>query len=158
MGHISLPDTAVIDISVIQTIVNAINRLDTQVSELVETYVDVAYSDTDTQPNAWNSGFNPTVHQIQFGKIKVTSDLFVAEGTAGSGDGVFYTATKPDIMYQMPFAEGTKPTVTFGISHGDTNEMSVSLIENANNKFTAKVRATAAGNPWIHWIAIGTRA
>lgn len=155
MGHISLPDTAVIDLSVVQTIVNAINRLDTQVSELVETYVDVAYSDTDVSPTAWNSGFNPTVHQIQFGKIKVTEDLFVSETSGGS---TFYTATKPDIMYQMPFAEGTKPVITFGISHGDNNEMSVSLIENANNKFTAKIRATEAGNPWIHWIAIGTRA
>lgn len=158
MAQISLPDTAVIDISVLQTIVNAINRLDEQVSEVIETYVDVAYSDTDVSTTAWNSAFNPTVHQIQFGKVKLTEDTFVSEGTAGAGDGVFYTATKIDIPYNMPFAEGTKPVITFGISHGDANEMSASLIENANNKFTVKVRATQPGNPWVHWIAIGTRA
>ena len=155
MSHISLPDTAVVDISVLQTIVNAINRLDEQVSILTESYLDVAYSDTDTSTTAWNSGFNPTVHQIQFGKVKVTDDVFVEETSGGS---TFYTATKENIPYNMPFAEGTKPVITFGISHGDSNEMSVSLIENANNVFTAKIRATAPGNPWIHWIAIGTRA
>lgn len=155
MAQISLPDTAVIDISVLQTIVNAINRLDEQVSEVIETYADVAYSDTDVSTIAWNAAFNPTVHQIQFGKVKLTEDTFVSETSGGA---TFYTATKADIPYHMPFAEGTKPVITFGISHGDNNEMSASLIENANNDFTVKVRATQPGNPWVHWIAIGTRA
>ena len=46
MAQISLPDTAVIDLSVIQTIVNAINRLDDAVSNISAAY-SVAASDTE---------------------------------------------------------------------------------------------------------------
>lgn len=157
MGSISLPDTAVIDISVLQTMVNAINRLDSQVSELFETFVDIAYSDNDPSTTAWNSGYNPTVHQIQFGSTKIDSALFESETSGGA---TFYTATKEDLPFNVAFADGTKPVITLGVHCANTtNEMSANIVSFTNTAFTVKVKATTGGNnAYLKWVAVGTRA
>lgn len=156
MGQISLPDTAVIDISVIQTMVNAINRLDSQVSELFETFVDIGYEDSDDGATDLKSGYNPTVHQIQFGKVKVESTEFISKTAGGA---TYYVAVKNNIPYNIPFKTDTKPVIVFSASHViDDDEMSVSLVLNSNSQFTARIKATEDSDMWIHWIAIGTRS
>ena len=130
MAQISLPDTAVIDLSVIQTIVNAINRLDDAVSNISAAY-SVAASDTDPDApsSQFSSVFNLATHQIQFGRKEVSS-------TGGT------------IVFNTPFAVNVREDQDLTISN-----YTYAL---TNEGATVKVKG-ASSNVYIHWIAIGTR-
>lgn len=137
MAQISLPDTAVIDLSVVQTIVNAINRLDDAVSQLSSTIIP-GYDDTDDTSSEFSSIFNLTIHQIQFGREQVAS-------------------TGGDITFSQPFATGTKPIFVATVRE-DTTGLTISHYTYALTNTGATLRVTGATNDvYIHWIAIGTR-
>ena len=138
MAQISLPDTAVIDLSVIQTIVNAINRLDDAVSNISAAY-SVAASDTDPDApsSQFSSIFNLATHQIQFGRKEVSS-------TGGT------------IVFNTPFAVGTKPVFVANVREDQDLTISNYTYALTNEGATVKVKG-ASSNVYIHWIAIGTR-
>lgn len=138
MAQISLPDTAVIDLSVIQTIVNAINRLDDMVSQISSSY-SVATSDINPETaSEFASVFNLTTHEIQFGREIVNS-------TGGT------------ITFNRPFATGTKPIFVATVREdNDTLEISNYTYQLTNENAEVVVNG-ATTNVYLHWVAIGTR-
>lgn len=137
--QISLPSTAVVDISVLQTIVNAINRLDDAVSQLTDPYGYVAVSDSNATASEFSSVFNSTTHQIQFGRKVVD----------GSG-------TSTDIEFKNSFADGTKPIFVATVREDSTENIMVHTKTLTNSKANVYVSG-AATTVYVHWIAIGTR-
>lgn len=142
MAQISLPDTAVIDLATVQTIVNALNRHDEVLSQLVSAYATPPKTDTNDTATTFNTIFNGTTHQIQFGRIKLNQTE---------------TSTPPkfEVSFETPFSGVPTVVASARYTSSDTTPIFASLATVNDSGFTGWVSENHT--VVVSWIAIGTR-
>lgn len=151
MAQISLPDTAVVDLTVLQTIVNAINRHDSVLTQIASSYGSVpktANVNEDTG-GAFNSVFNLTSHEIEFGKEDVPSASVITDGSNAAASGKQIT-----ISFERAFAVAPIVLATVRADY----DYFVEVQSTTTTNFKVSVRGTTAHTgAWVNWIAIGSK-
>ena len=139
MAIISLPTTSVIDISALQTIVNAINRHDEIITQLSS--LTVTSNSVDTLADGGTATYNPLTHVIKSGKKLATAST--------NNFSVQFEGT--------PAFEG-KPVITTGIIDSTGSSATTIVVHDVNSAGFKFDVVGGTGSFYVHWMAFGDRS